>query len=177
MWRATTARSRLGIVGSFYYRANPGVRRMAEALAARLDPSFHLIDVLVPYARRLMLRQYSPLRLARQLGRAGIDAARLGVDLPQQARRILAEIERGNFQMGVRPEGFEPLVRRLERLANRIVLGILTAAFVIGLAVLLSVYQLPGREQGAAVLFAIGFAAASALGAYLAWSILRSGRG
>ncbi|HLI25648.1 MAG TPA: glycosyltransferase family 4 protein [Chloroflexota bacterium] len=34
MWRATTARSRLGIVGSFYYRANPGVRRMAEALAA-----------------------------------------------------------------------------------------------------------------------------------------------
>ncbi len=150
---------------------------MSEGLGARLDPDFRLTVVLAPYAERLMLRQYSPLRLARQLGRAGIDAARLGVDLPQQARRILAEIERGNFQMGVRPEGFEPLVRRLERLANRIVLGILTAAFVIGLAVLLSVYQLPGREQGAAVLFAIGFAAASALGAYLAWSILRSGRG
>jgi ubiquinone biosynthesis protein len=68
-------------------------------------------------------------------------------------------------------------VARLERLANRIVLGVITAAFIIGLAILLSVYQLPGRTQGAAVLFGVGFLLACGLGSYLAWSILRSGRG
>ena len=68
-------------------------------------------------------------------------------------------------------------MRRFERLANRIVLGILAAAFIAGLAVLLAAYHPAGWEQWAGVFFAVGFVAAAALGAYLAWSILRSGRG
>jgi ubiquinone biosynthesis protein len=76
----------------------------------------------------------------------------------------------------MRPESFEPLISSLERLANRIVLGILTAAFIIGLATLLSVYRPPGWENWAGVMFAVGFFFAIALGIYLAWSILRSGR-
>ena len=54
---------------------------------------------------------------------------------------------------------------------------ILAAAFIAGLAVLLAVYHPPGIEQWASMLFAIGFIAATVLGVYLAWSILRSGRG
>ena len=79
--------------------------------------------------------------------------------------------------VSARPEKFEPLMRRFEHLANRIVLGIIAAAFIAGLAVLLAIYHPPGIEQWAGVLFAIGFVAASVLGVYLAWSILRSGRG
>jgi ubiquinone biosynthesis protein len=77
----------------------------------------------------------------------------------------------------VRPEGFEQIIRRFERLANRIVLGVLTAAFINGLAILLSVYHMPGLDQWVAVLFAVGFVTATVLGCYLAWSVLRSGRG
>ncbi|HEX5505079.1 MAG TPA: AarF/ABC1/UbiB kinase family protein [Thermomicrobiales bacterium] len=150
---------------------------MAEGLGARLDPDFNLAAVLIPYAERLILREYSPLLWARRLGQATLDAARLGIDLPRQLRRIIGEFERGNLEVGMRPEGFEPLLRRLERLANRIVLGIIAAAFVNGLAVLVAVYHPPGWDRWAGAFVALGFFFASALGLYLAWTIIRSGRG
>lgn len=150
---------------------------MSEGLAVQLDPSFNLTQVLVPYAERLLRRQYSPLRWAHRLGQASLDAARLGVDLPQQLRRIIADLERGGLEVGMRPTGVEPLIQRFEKLANRIVLGIIVAAFVIGLAVLMSVYHPAGSQEWIGAIFAVGFGFASALGAYLAWTILRSGRG
>lgn len=47
----------------------------------------------------------------------------------------------------MRPESFELLAKRLELIANRIVLGILAAAFIALLATLLSVYRPPGWEH------------------------------
>ena len=150
---------------------------MSEGLGAQLDPGFRLTTVLAPYAQRLMLRQYSPLVWARRFGAASLDAARLGTELPQQLRRLVAELERGNLEVGMRPVGVEPVVQRLERLANRIVLGMIASAFVVGLAVLMAVYHPPGWEAWAGPAFAVGLAAAGGLGVYLAWTILRSGRG
>jgi ubiquinone biosynthesis protein len=65
---------------------------MNEGMGARLDPSFNLTTVIAPYAERLMLRQYSPARLAQQLSRSGMEAAQLGAELPQQLRRLVGEI-------------------------------------------------------------------------------------
>lgn len=148
---------------------------MSEGLAAQLDPAFHLTSILAPYAERLLLRQYSPLRWARRLGQASLEAGELGVALPQQLRRLLGELERGGLTVGTRPEGFEPLLERLDRLANRIVLGVVAGAFIIGLAILMAVYHPPGWDRWGGIFFSVGFALAAALGAYLAWSILRSG--
>jgi ubiquinone biosynthesis protein len=150
---------------------------MNEGLGRQIDPTFRLADALAPYAKRLLVRQYSPRRIARQLSFATVDAARLGIEIPEHARRIIRELERGGIEVGMRPEGFEPLVRRFERLANRIILGIIVAAFVNGLAILAAVYRPPGWEAWAGVAFAVGFVFASIVGVYLAWSILRSGRG
>jgi ubiquinone biosynthesis protein len=149
---------------------------MNEGMGARLDPSFNLATVIAPYARRLMMRQYSPAVLAGQLGRAGQEAAQLWMELPLHLRRIVGDIERGSIEVGVRPEGFEPALQRLERLANRLVLGMITAAFIGGMAVLMALYHPPGWERLMAPFFLFGFVAATALGVYLAWTILRSGR-
>jgi len=149
---------------------------ITEGLGARLDPDFCLLSVIEPYANRLLLNLYSPARWLRKLERAGLDMAWLGAEAPQQLRRLIRAIERNGFEFGMRPESFEPLIKRLERIANRIVLGILAAAFIAGLAALLSVYRPPGWENWAGVMFAAGFFIALALGIYLAWSILRSGR-
>jgi ubiquinone biosynthesis protein len=150
---------------------------MAEALGTRLEPSFRLPTVIVPYAQRMMRRQYSPLLWAKRFGRSSLEAARLSAELPVHLRRLLGDLERGGLEIGMRPEGFEPLVRRFEHIANRIVLGIMAAAFTVGLAVLTAVYRPPLWEQWAGVVFSLGFAIASILGAYLAWTILRSGPG
>jgi ubiquinone biosynthesis protein len=90
-------------------------------------------------------------------------------------RRLLSSLQRGDVELAIRPTGFEGMVRRLERIANRLVLGIIAAAFVVALAVLLSAYHVRSDPQTGAILLA-GFALASVLGVYIAWSILRSGR-
>jgi ubiquinone biosynthesis protein len=149
---------------------------MHEALGSRLDPDFRLTAALTPYAERLLQRQYAPTRWARQAGQAGLEAARLGVELPREVRRLLTALRLGTLEVGVRPEHFEPLVWRLERLANRLVLGILAAAFVNGLAVLLAAQRPGGPEAWLGPVLGFGFALAAALGVYLAWAILRSGR-
>ena len=149
---------------------------MNEGMGAQLDPDFNLTTVLAPYVRRLMFRRYSPEALARRLSRSGGDAAHLWIELPQHLRRIAGEIERGSVEVGVRPEGFEPVLKRLERLTNRLVLGVIVAAFIGGTAVLMAAYHPPGWERLMAPFFLFGLAVATALGGYLAWSILRSGR-
>ncbi len=150
---------------------------MNEGLGRQIDPTFRLPDALAPFARRLITRQYSPRQMTRRIALASIDTARLGIELPEHIRRIVRELERGGLEVGMRPEGFEPLVRRFERLANRIILGIIVAAFVNGLAILAAVYRPAGWEAWAGAAFAVGFGFAAIVGVYLAWTILRSGRG
>lgn len=109
----------------------------------------------------------------RSCGRTSVDLVKLGAQMPQHLRRIVTAAEDGNLQIGMRPEGFDPVVDRLERIANRIVLGVIAAAFINGLAVLVSVYRPPGWERWGWAVFAFGFVSALLLGAYLAWNILR----
>jgi len=146
---------------------------MIEGLGTHLDPDFQLAGVLAPYTERLVYRQYLPSRWIPRLGRASIEMARLSAEMPHQLRRMLTTIEQDHLQVGMRPEGFVPLIDRFERISNRIVLGVIAAAFINGLAVLLSVYRPPGWEHWAWMAFAFGFLCALVLGIYLAWSILR----
>jgi len=148
---------------------------MHESLVTRLDPSFEFTSVLVPYARGMMARHFSPIGWGPVVGKAALDVARLGVELPQQLRRLLSSLQRGDLELAVRPTGFQPMLRRIERIANRLVLGMVASAFVIALAVLLSAYHVRSDPQTGAVLV-VGFVLASVLGVYVAWSILRSGR-
>lgn len=148
---------------------------MLEGVGLQLDPTFRLTTAVVPYARRLMLRQYAPGPWLRRLGRAGLDAAELGLALPRQLQRLLAQLERGTLGVSVRPVEVEPLLHRAERMVNRLVLGVLAAAFIVGLAVLLAAYRPTGDGRWVGGFFAVGFVVALALGVYLAWGILRSG--
>ncbi len=146
---------------------------MIEGLGVTLDPEFHLPKVLTPYTEGLVLRQYSPVRWVRSFGRSSLELARFAVEMPQHLRRIATAAENGNLQIGMRPEGFDAVIDRLERIANRIVLGVIAAAFINGLAVLVSVYRPPGWERWGWTVFAFGFVCALLLGVYLASTILR----
>lgn len=148
---------------------------MSEGLGAQREPTFVLGQTLAPFAQRLLLRQFAPARLARRLGEAGVELRRLAVELPRLLRRLASELDHGGPSIGVRPDAFDPPARRLERLANRVILGILAGAFVLGLAVLMTVHHSPGWSSWADAVCGAGFAVAAVLGSYLAWSIFRSG--
>lgn len=146
---------------------------MVEGLGAQLDPQFNLMTALQPFGQQLLLHRMSPAVWARRLGQAGIDAAQLGIELPAQVRRLLGDLERGALEVGIRAVDVEPVIQRLEGLTNRLILGMLASAFIVGLAVLMSVYHPPGWERWAGVAFTIGFLIVVTLGLYLAWTIIR----
>jgi ubiquinone biosynthesis protein len=147
---------------------------MDEALGTMLDPSFNMTGMLEPYSKRLVQRQFSLDYWWRNLGKAGVDAARLGLELPQQLRRLMSDLERGNIEVGVKADTLTPIINDVKLLVNRLVLGIIAAAFIIGVAILLVVYHPVVGLWWVGVLFFIGFSFAFALGVYLALAIIRS---
>lgn len=149
---------------------------MNEGLGMQLDPSFRLTSVILPYAQRLFLKQYSPLFWTKRIGQAGMDAAWLASELPQQVRRLLGELERGNVKIDMQLTDAERLINRMERLVNRLILAIITGAFIIGLGMLMAFFHPPGGAQWSWIWFAVGFAIVAILGLYLLWSVLRPRR-
>ncbi|WP_432521124.1 ABC1 kinase family protein [Kineococcus sp. SYSU DK006] len=142
---------------------------MTEGLGASLDPDFQLGRALNPYARRLVRRHLDPLSVAKRLRQAGIDAAALGVELPGQLGRVLDVLDRDGVSVSLRTEDLEPLVTRVERIGNRLVVGLIVSAGVEALAVIASTDpdRLKPHETKVA---AVGVAALGALTGYLGWT-------
>lgn len=149
---------------------------MAEGLAAQVDPSFDLLDVYIPLGEELMREQYSPAQWSKQLLLAGIDAVQVGLQVPQQLRRILSDIERGGFEIAVQPASFDPYLKRLEELVNRAILALLAATFTISAAMLVAAYHPERWNWMAGLLFLLAFLGASAFGVYVLVTLLRSRR-
>lgn len=145
---------------------------MVEGMGVRLDPQFNLGEVLGPYARQLAWDRFSPEALVRQLLATGRDAAALAVDLPDRVRRLLDLLDTSGVVVHVQPGEFEPLIERAERIGDRLVAGIITAAFIRGISELASAdKERWGRWEGP--LMGIGLGMSSALGAYLGWTARR----
>lgn len=147
---------------------------MTEGLGVRVDPEFHLGDVLAPYARQFVTPQLSLAGLARRLGHAGMDAAQLGVELPEQLRRLLTVLDRSGLEAHLRADELEPLIARIERLGNRGVAALIAAAFINGLAELMSVDPERWRSWQRPMV-GVGVGAAATITAYLAWTTRSSG--
>jgi ubiquinone biosynthesis protein len=145
---------------------------MVEGMGVRLDPEFNLGAVLGPYARQLAWDRFSPEALARQLLTSSRDAAALAVDMPDKLRRLLDLLETSGVVVDLKASEFEPLVERAERIGDRLVAGIITAAFIRGIAELAGAdKERWGRWEGPLMGIALGMS--SALGGYLGWTARR----
>jgi ubiquinone biosynthesis protein len=148
---------------------------MVEGMGVRLDPQFNLGEFLRPYVAQLALNHFSPQALARRLAESSRDAAELAVDLPGQLRRLFELIDNSGVEVHLREAELDPLVSRIERIGNRLVAGMIAAAFIRGIGELAaSDKQRWGSWEKP--LMSIGLGASSALSAYLAWTARRTGR-
>jgi ubiquinone biosynthesis protein len=78
-------------------------------------------------------------------------------------------LEGGGLDVHLRADEIEPLVLRAERLGNRVVAGVIAAAFIEGLAELMAVDPERWRSWERPM-FTFGIGAVGALGGYLAWT-------
>lgn len=142
---------------------------MVEGMGVQLDPQFNLGEFLRPYVQRLALSQFWPEALARRLAESGRDAAELAVDLPSKVRRLFEVIDSAGVEVHLREAELDPLVGRIERIGNRLVAGMIAAAFIRGISELAaSDKQRWGSWEKP--LMSIGLGASTALSAYLAWT-------
>jgi ubiquinone biosynthesis protein len=110
----------------------------AESVGTGLDPDFDLVSVLTPYAQRFVMRRLSPEVLAKRLRDVLQDAVQMGVEAPEYVRRLIVVLERGGFDVHLRGDELEPLLKRGEKIGHQVVAGAVMAASINGIAHILA---------------------------------------
>lgn len=148
---------------------------MIEGIIRKLDPDFDVLAASKPYAQRFARQRWMPESWGPSLLRSATDWAELMALFPRQASHILDRMERGDFEMYMSLRGMERVVTKLDRIANRLAISILVAAFIVSLALLMPILNLAWPFGLMAWLIIAGFVAASLLGLWLLVSIWRAG--
>lgn len=136
-----TRRERLCLPSEFALMM--GTLAVLEGVGRQLDPEFDFVEVARPFSDRLMRAQLRPDRIAGVALRSLRRMIRAGMEIPASTERALRRVAEGEFHIGVRPEGYQALLDRIEELADRVAFALLVAAFVIGFSTMLTVRWLP----------------------------------
>jgi ubiquinone biosynthesis protein len=134
---------------------------MLEGTARLLEPEFSLMELIEPYQKTMLRRRLSPMRQFRKMQRIYSEVEQLAEILPRRLRDILQQVDAGKFDVHLDHRGLEPSV-------NRLVLGMLTSALILGSSLLLSrnVWPLWGVSAPGVL--------CGLLSAFLGWRVLRA---
>jgi ubiquinone biosynthesis protein len=151
---------------------------MLEGISLQLDPDLNVFSEVEPYVRDALLELQSPINRFKGMAEQMTEAAQAMMLLPKQLQRMLEQIEAGEGNLSMTMKGFDEPTRRITSAANRLVLAILVAAFIIGPALLIPrIQEMFPEWQAAGVFLAIaGFGMSLLLTMFLILSIWRSGR-
>jgi ubiquinone biosynthesis protein len=150
---------------------------MMEGMGLKLDPDFDLFAFSEPYVRRFMWQMASPSAWGPSLLKGAGDWAELLGLLPRVGSQLLTRAERGELEIALNHKGLDQALARMDRLANRLSLSVLLAAFIVGLALLISTFNLTGQWGVVTIVAVLGFIGASLLALWFIFSIWRSRSG
>jgi ubiquinone biosynthesis protein len=151
---------------------------MLEGISLQLDPNINVFSEVEPYVREALLELESPVARLKEMAEQMRESAEAMMLLPKQVQRMLEQIESGEGNLSMTLKGLDEPTRRVTSAANRLVLALLAAAFVIGPALLIPhIPQIfPQWQTGAAFLIFAGFGLSVILTLALLLTIWRSGR-
>lgn len=150
---------------------------MVEGLGRKLAPDFDMFTAAQDFVRRYRRRMWLPTEWAPSVARGATDLADLMLRLPKQTQRLLEQAERGQLEAQVRMPDLMHTTDRLDRIANRLALSMLTAAFTIAIGWVIPSLDLAWPWTWLTWFVLAGFIGVSVLGIWLMLSIWRSGRG
>jgi ubiquinone biosynthesis protein len=146
-----------------------------ETYGRELDPEFDMVGEAAPFLEAATLERFGPARLARRGWRASRILLDTLADLPRDLRELVRSARSGRLQMHVDLTSLYRFGQQLDGAANRLAIGIVTAAFIVGSAIVMTVEGGP-TLLGLPLFGLLGFLGAALAGAWLLVSILRSGR-
>jgi ubiquinone biosynthesis protein len=138
-----------------------------EGASRALHPGFSLIEVITPYAAKILMRRFSPGEVLTRLKRGYRDWNALLETLPRDAAEILRRAREGRLDVRLDHKGLDGTV-------NRLVYGLVTAALFLGSCLVLS-SRVPPLLFDISLFGALGSLWAIVLGLRLLRAIKRSG--
>lgn len=147
-----------------------------EGLGRVLDPDFDMASEAQPFLTRAMLARYSPDALVRRGWRAISDTTAVLTGLPRDLRKLLRAARSGQFRINIDVERLRRFGEQVDHSANRLTVGIVTAAMIIGSSIVMTVEGGP-TLFGLPLFGLLGFLGAAVGAVWLVYSIWRSGGG
>jgi ubiquinone biosynthesis protein len=147
-----------------------------ETYGRELDPQFDMVGEAAPFLRAATLARSAPASLAQRAWRSLSALADVVGDLPRDLRELTRSARSGRLQVHVDVTSLQAFGRQIDTSANRLAIGIVTAALIVGAAIVMTIEGGP-TLFGLPLFGTLGFGAALVGGAWLFVSILRSGGG
>ena len=98
---------------------------MIENIGLRLDPNIDVVELLKPFARKLMFQRYNPIRMAGNAKNSFFAFEHVLRGLPSLISKTMYKVEEGEVTVNIE-------VKHISQIANQISLAIIIAALVIG---------------------------------------------
>jgi ubiquinone biosynthesis protein len=127
-----------------------------EDAARKLDPDFNMLEYTRPYAKRFIVRNYNPVRQARQSFLAAVDSLEMLRDLPYDINVIVDQLKKGRAKIEFEHVGLDPIRLTLNRVFNRLA-GAMTLAALLLTSGLVILADIPPRVGQVPVIGIIGF--------------------
>jgi predicted unusual protein kinase regulating ubiquinone biosynthesis (AarF/ABC1/UbiB family) len=144
-----------------------------EPICRKLDPEMNPVGIMQEMAARLLQeqlrREFSSERLMSLL----LELRAFLNEVPLSARRALTHLANNELRIGIEMERAEQLQNAVRDVANRITLGVITAALILGSAFLLNV-DAGYKIFGSPAFSLVGFLLAAGIGIYVVVKILVS---
>ena len=147
-----------------------------EGMGRQLDPDFDMAGAARPFLQRVVLQRYSPRTLLKRGRRTALDAMELVGDLPRELRRLLRTARRGRLHLQVEVTSLKAFGEQVDRAANRLTMGVTTAALVVGSSIVMNSAGGGVSSRWLLALGVLGFVGAGLIGLWILLSIWRSGR-
>lgn len=146
-----------------------------EGMGRELDPDFDIAAEAMPMLEQLLRARYTPFALIKRGGQAVTEALTLIAGLPHDLSRLLRAARRGRLEIHIDVANLKHVGNQLDGAANRLVVGIVVAALIVGSSIVTTVSGGPSLF-GLPALGLFGFLCAVIGGLWLILSIWRSSR-
>ncbi|MDY0042344.1 MAG: hypothetical protein RBS57_18700, partial [Desulforhabdus sp.] len=145
----------------------------AEGTARQLYPDLNVIAEAQPYIERLATEQWKPKTIWRNIRRSLNHLYYLQKQLPEKIERIFEKVDHGELSIQFQHKNLESLQGTLENVANRVTLGLVIAAMIIGSSMIITTGVKP-LLFGFPAFGIIGYIFSGVIGLWLAYSIIRT---
>lgn len=144
-----------------------------EGVARWLHPQLDAISEAEPYIRRIAAKRHSPKSIWRSLNSTLADIFTMRGGLPRRLAKIVQKLEHGKLHIRFEHENLTGLQDTFHNVANRLTLGVIIGALIIGSSMIITTGVRP-YLFGYPAFGIIGYTVSAVLGLWLVFNIIRS---